>query len=138
MKYSVDPLLTGHGRLRRLFFPDGLDWLGLFAGFAALINIAANYPLGPNVEAAMVADGDFPGAPNSLALTETPIEHIMGADIAFGPMTLGVSGIVAALDEEAPDIIRAVTAHHAIGKGELKFHPMTIARAIIVKSNPWP
>ena len=77
-------------------------------------------------------------APNALAFPEAAIEHFVGAQVALGPVTLVTGGILAALNEEPANVIHPVAAHVAVGEGELEFHPMPIARAVIVEPCSWP
>jgi hypothetical protein len=89
------PSTLSGGNLLRVNGVNGLfcgSRLGMFFAFACLA--------GPDVEAAMVSDGDFPCTPDAFAFPEAAIEHIVGAEIALGPVTLAGGGVVAGLDEE--------------------------------------
>ena len=93
---------------------------------------------GPNVKAAVIENSNFPGSPNPPALAKTAIEDIVRTDVTLLPMTFGIPGIVMAFDEEAANVVIAISAHNAIREGEVKLHPMAITWSVIVKTNPGP
>jgi hypothetical protein len=90
------------------------------------------------VKAAVIENSNFPGSPNPPALAKAAIEDIVRTDVTLRPMTFGTLGIVMAFDEEAANVVIAITAHNAIREGEVKLHPVAIARSVIVKTNPRP
>src|SRR5881397_423615 len=78
---------------------DGVHRLGALGGLGARCLIAGLAR--PDVEAAMMTDGDFPGAPNAFALAKAAVEDVVGANIGLGPIALARGRIVAAFDEKA-------------------------------------
>jgi len=81
---------------------------------------------------------DFPCSPDALALAKAAVENIVCPYVTFGPITLFITGFVAASDEKSTDVINAIASHRTVGEHELKIHAAPIPRAIIVKSNPRP
>ena len=94
--------------------------------------------LRPNVKAAASEIAYLPRAPNSFALTKSAIKDVVRADVSLRPMRFGGLGIVFTLDEKTTDVIIAITVDNAIGKRQVKLHPVTIARLVVVKTNPKP
>ena len=88
------------------------------------------------MKAAVIADGDFPRAPDAFAFAEPAIKDIMGADIALDPVALARICFVAAFDEESPDIIIALAGHETVGKGQIQIHPVPVTRTVIIKPDP--
>src|ERR1035441_4715224 len=111
---------------------------GLFRGRRFGARFAFPCLPGPDMEAAMGPRGDLPRAPNPFALPEAAIEHIVRAQVALGPVTLAVGGVVAALDEEPANIVHSVPAHVAVVEGEQEVHPMPVPWVIIVEPRPRP
>jgi hypothetical protein len=81
---------------------------------------------------------DFPRSPNAFPFTKAAIKDIVRANVRLGPMRFGRLGVVAAFDEKTANVVIAITANNPIRKGEMKLHPVTVARLVIVKTNPQP
>src|ERR1022692_1662539 len=81
-------------RIDRLFCFSGYCFLAAFTGLPR-----------PNMEPAMGEVGDFPCSPNAFALAKAAVKDIVCPHVAFGPIRLFVSGIVAASDEKPADVI---------------------------------
>src|SRR4051794_11336275 len=81
---------------------------------------------------------DFPCSPDALALAKAAVENIVCPHVTFGPITLFITGIVAASDEKSTDVINAIASHRTVGEHELKIHAVPIPRAIIVETSPRP
>src|SRR5439155_8374510 len=96
------------------------DGLNLLSGFVMRLTLLCTAR--PNMKAAVIADGDFPRAPDAFAFAEPAIKDIMRADIALDPVALASSCFVAAFDEESPDIIIALAGHETAGKGRIQIH----------------
>src|SRR5258706_3454321 len=121
-------------RLGDGFRSDGIYRLGLLGRFAAFFAFAR--PARPDVEAAARVSLDFPRAPDPFAFAKAPVENIVLAEIALGPVALEIRGIIAAFDEKWADVIRAVAVQGAICKRELKFHSMTVTWPVVVEPSP--
>src|ERR1700704_5914458 len=104
------------------FNSDGINRLALAGRFAALFAFAGL--AGPDVKTAMGKEVDLPRTPNSFAFAEAAVEHIVLAEITFGPGTLRINGVVAPFDEERADIIGAIAGDGAGCERKLEFHPM--------------
>src|SRR6266481_803575 len=78
-----------------------------------------------------------PTCPNSLALTKAPIKDVVRVDIGFSPVAFGLR-LVTTFDEKTANVIIAITADNAVRKRQVKLHPVTFPRLVVVKTNPRP
>ncbi len=90
------------------------------------------------MESPTAVASNFPGAPNALALTKTAIIDVMSADVAFGPVTFGIPGIVAAFDQEPPDIVNAFARHRAVYERKRQVHAVLFNTTKVVVVEPGP
>src|SRR5262249_17780186 len=90
----------------------------------------------PDIKTAVILDPDFPGAPDALALAKAAVKNVVPADIALGPMTLEVGGVVPALDQEPADIVVSVPADGTLREGQVQIHTVTISGTIVIKPGP--
>jgi hypothetical protein len=90
------------------------------------------------MKSAVIENSNLPGPPNSFPFAEPTIRDVVRANIALRPITFGILRIIMAFDEEAANVIVAVTTDDALGECEVKLHPMAITRLVIIKTNPGP
>src|SRR6266446_1208858 len=92
----------------------------------------------PDMESPTAVASNFPGAPNSFTLAKTAIEDVMRPDVALGPVTLAIPGIVAAFDQEPPDIVNAFARHRAVYERKPQVHAVLFnpTKVVIVEPDP--
>src|SRR6266581_6450432 len=131
---------AGHGKFRlsrrQSRVGNDLEQLLLLVYFCLLRDFALRSR--PDVKTSVTVHGDFPAAPDALALAVAPIEHHVRARIGFHPETFPGAGVVAPFDGEAPHIVAAVAGHPPVVEGKGKVHRVLVARAILIEAGPRP
>jgi len=81
---------------------------------------------------------DFPCTPNAFPVAKAAVENVVRADVALGPVTLAIPGIVAAFDQEPPDVVVAVAGDRAVQEREQEVHAMLFntTKVVIVEPDP--
>src|SRR6266511_986860 len=109
----------------------GFGLLGILSHFFAFARGA-----GPDNKSAMAINSNLPRAPDAFALAKAAIEHIVRARIRLRPITFATLCVVAAVDDERPDIIFSGAGDDRVGEREMQIHAMLVARLVIVEAHP--
>jgi hypothetical protein len=88
------------------------------------------------MKASVTQQFDLPGPPDAFSFAKAAIEDIVRTYVALCPITLATSGIVAAFNQEAANVVVAVARHIAPREIQAQVHPMAVARTVVIETDP--